>query len=176
VVSLKDKAMAEQKSYTELIDAEHLRAHLGPPHPMRSPAKYRSRGDQADRELDKKFHGKQIARGTRLIVRELHPGRRNDVLGYMLGTVVDGEDVERVPFGVELERHLLALPVGVLGEFLDADGGVGVVFVPQVRDGPVRVDVVDGPDELGLALFLRCLGRLGVGPFDARGDQQSGGE
>ncbi len=83
--------MAQELTYTELVDAEHLRSHIGPPHPARSSAKYRKSGH--DKEADERFAGKKIARGTRLIIREWSPKHRNQVFGYMLATVIDTEDV-----------------------------------------------------------------------------------
>ena len=50
--------MAEELTYTELVDAEHLRSHVGHPHPARSPAKYRKSG--YDKEADERFAGEKI--------------------------------------------------------------------------------------------------------------------
>ncbi len=87
-------------TYTGLVDAEHLRSHVGPPHPARASAKYR-KSRRGDKEADERFAGKKIARGTRLIIREMSPKQRGQVFGYMLATVIDTENVARGWWGEE---------------------------------------------------------------------------
>jgi hypothetical protein len=74
------------KTYTQLVDEQHLRSHTEPERPWPAAKKYKSSRYEGDDNLD----DKEIGVGTRVIVRVT--GVSQSVLGYMLGTVIDTED------------------------------------------------------------------------------------
>lgn len=91
--------MAEEKTYTQLVDEAHYNAHLGNLKPMSKPRKYKKeRKNEEERE--------EVGVGTRFILR--HSEGRS-VVGYALATVIDIEDDEefwgmRTHFIVEINE------------------------------------------------------------------------
>jgi len=85
--------MAEEKTYTALIDQARYKHSIDFPFPIHSPKKYK-KTNVADKRVNDIFKDKEIGSGSRVIIRCTDSARRTEVTGYMLGTVVDMEDFD----------------------------------------------------------------------------------
>lgn len=91
MASCPEITMSVEKTRAQLSDEAHLKSHLGPERPIPKSAKYRSNG--SDEKADTKFSGASIGQGSRIIMRETRRGAKSEVIGYMLGTVIDAENI-----------------------------------------------------------------------------------
>lgn len=79
--------MAEEKTYTELIDQARAQSDFDFPFKVHSPAKYKKH--PTDAPEFRQFHGVEIQSGTRIIC-EIHEGQ--ETIGYALCTILDFQD------------------------------------------------------------------------------------